>query len=170
MPRLLHLYQSWLAEICICHKPCPNRDKMHELQIALPRTLMLPLFSILPVLHMQDTLALVSNFEVDHFTLASFFLLVLQWKEFNSHGFVLTFHFSCSLGSPPVFYPDRDGCWIHINVGYSACIYSMPLIVSINDEPWLAHWGHQSAGSTFQFHYNLFHSNWYHLSGSVTWT
>ena len=25
--RLLLLYQFWLAEICICHKPCPTRDE-----------------------------------------------------------------------------------------------------------------------------------------------
>ena len=38
---------------------------------------MLPFFSVLPVLHMQDTFTLVSNFEVGHFTchfLLSFFL------------------------------------------------------------------------------------------------
>ena len=38
------------------------------------------------------------------------------------------------------FYPARDGCWIHINVGCSACIYSIPLVISLNDEPRLAHW------------------------------
>ena len=44
MPRLLLLYQFKLAEICICHKPCPTRDEMRDLQIAHPRTLMLPFF------------------------------------------------------------------------------------------------------------------------------
>ena len=42
--------------------------------------------------------------------LASFFLSALLWKEFNSHSFIVTFHFSRSFGSPPVFYPARDGC------------------------------------------------------------
>ena len=36
--------------------------------------------------------------------LASFFLLVLLWKKFIMHSFVVTFHFSCSPGSPPVFF------------------------------------------------------------------
>ena len=60
------------------------------------------------------------NFEVGHFTchflLLSFFLLVLLWKEFNSHSFIVTFHFSHLSGSPPVFYPAEDDCWIHVNL------------------------------------------------------
>ena len=64
-------------------------------------------FSILLVLHTQDTFALVLNFEVGHFTrhflLLSFFFLVLLWKEFNPHSFVATFHFSHLFSSPPVF-------------------------------------------------------------------
>ena len=159
MLRLLLLYQFWLGEICICHKTRPTRDKMHDLQIALPRTLMLPFFSILPVLHTQDTFALVLNFELGHFTchflLLSFFLLVLLWKELNPHNFVVTFHFSHSFGSPPVFYPAGDGCWIDINVDCYACLYSMPLIVSLNNEPQLAHQKQQSVGSAFQFYKTL---------------
>ena len=121
-------------------------------------------FSILPVLHTQGTCALVLNFEVGHFTrhflLFSSFFLVLLWKEFNPHSFVVTFHFTRSSGSPPVFfvfffYPAGDGCWIHVNVGCSACIYSSLLIVSSNDEHQLAHQRQQSAGSAFQFHYIL---------------
>ena len=157
MLRLLLLYQFWLAEICICHKPHPTRDKTCDLQIALPKMLMLPFFSILLVLHTQDTFTLVLNFEVGyfahHFLLLSFFLLMLLWKEFNPHSFIVTFNFSHLFGSPPVFYPTGDIYWIHVNVGCSACIYSTPLIVSLNDEPWLAHRKQQSAGSAFQFHY-----------------
>ena len=109
----------------------------------------------------QKTHLLVSNFEVGHFTrhlffffLFVFFLLVLLWKEFNSHSFTVTFHFSRSYGSPPVFYPAVDSCWIHINVSCSTCIYSMPLI-SLNDEPRLVHRRQQSAGSAFQFHNSM---------------
>ena len=115
-------------------------------------------FSILPSLHMQDTFMLVLNFELGHFAchflLLSFFLLMLLWKEFIPHSFVVTFHFSRS-GSPPVFYPAGDGCWIHVKIGCSACIYSIPLVVSLNDEPRLAHRRQQSVGSAFQFHYNM---------------
>ena len=99
MLRLFLLYQFWLAEICICHKPCPTRDETHDLQIALSRMLMLLFFSILPAFHMQDTFTLVWNFEVGHFAchflFLPSFLLVLLWKEFNPHSFVVAFHFSC---------------------------------------------------------------------------
>ena len=112
MLRLLLLYQFWLAEICICHKPHPTRDEIHDLQISPPRTLMFPFFSIFPVLHMLNTFTLVLNFEVGHFThhllLLSLFLLVLLWKEFIPHSFFVTFHFSHSSSSPPVFYPAGD--------------------------------------------------------------
>ena len=113
-------------------------------------------FSILPALHTQDAFAFILNFEVGHFThhlLLSFFLLVLLWKEFNPHGIIVTFHFSCSSSSLLVFYPARDGCWIHVNIGCSAHIYSTSLIVSSNNKPWLAHQKQQSVGSAFQFHY-----------------
>ena len=166
--RLLLLYQFWLAEISICHKPCPTRDEIRDLQSALPRTLMLLFFSILLALHIQDTFALILNFDIGHFArhfLFAFFLpsflLVLLWKEFNPYSFVVTFHFSHSSGSPPVFfYPAGDGCWIHVNVGCSACIYNMLFIVSLNDEPRLAHRRKQSAGSAFQFHYSLPACSW----------
>ena len=136
-------------------------------------------FSILPVLYTQDTFTLVLNFEVDHFVrhflLLSVFLLVLLWKEFNSQNFIVTFHFTRSFGSPPVFYPAGDGCWIHVNAGCSAFIYSLPLIVSLNDEPRLAHRRQQSAVSAFQFHNSLIkflviHSNiWNHLNMCKKW-
>ena len=103
----------------------PTRDETRNLQIGLPRTLMLLFISILPALHMQDTFTLVSNFEVGHFArhflLISFFLLMLLWKEFNQHSFVVTFHFSRSSGSPPVFYPAGDGCCILINIMIMSC-------------------------------------------------
>ena len=121
----------------------PTRDETCNLQMALSRMLMLPFFSILPVLHMQDILTLVLNFEEGHFVrhllLLSFFFLVLLWEEFNPHSFVVTFHFSHLSGSPPVYYPAKDSCWIHVNVSCSACINITPLIVSLNDEPQLAH-------------------------------
>ena len=86
--------------------------------------------------------------------LASIFILVLLWKEFISHSFVVTFHLSHSSGSPPVFYPAGDGCWIHLNVGCSASIYSPPL-VSLNDKFRLIHLRQESAVSAFQFHYTF---------------
>ena len=87
---------------------------------------------------------------------------MLLWKEFNSHSFIVTFNFSHSLGSPFVFYPAVDSCWIHVNVGCSTCIYSTPLVVSLNDKPWLAHWRQHSAGFAFQFHYTPTVISWSH--------
>ena len=147
-----------------CYKPCPTRDETHNLQIVLPRMLMLLVFSILPALHTQDTFVLILNFDVDHFAhhflLLSFFLpsflLVLLWKEFNPHSFVVTFHFSHLFSSPPVFfYPVEDGCWIHVNISCSGCICSMLRIVFLNDEPWLSYQRQQSTGSASQFHYRV---------------
>ena len=90
------------------------------------------------------------------------FLLVLLWKEVIPHSFVVTFHFSCSSSSAPVFYPAGDGCWIHVNVRCSACIYITSLVVSSYVKPLLAHRRQQSAGSAFQFHYRIygFKSTW----------
>ena len=158
---MLLLYQFWLTEICICCKPCPTRDKMHDLQIALPMTLTLPFFYTFGTLHARHIRAifklwgrpLVKWPTSNAFNITScFFLSVFLWKEFNSHSFIVTFHFSCS---PPVFYPALDDCRIHVNVGCHAYIYSTLLAVSLNDEPWLAHWRQQSAGSAFQFHYTM---------------
>ena len=68
--------------------------------------------------------------------------------ERNSiHTASLSHFISRSLGSPPVlFYPAVYDCWIHVN-------NSMPLVVSLNDESWLAHRRQLSVGSAFQFHY-----------------
>ena len=42
MLRLLLLYQFWQPKISIHHKPHPTRYNMHDLEIALPKTLMFP--------------------------------------------------------------------------------------------------------------------------------
>ena len=142
MPRSLLLYQFWLAKICICHKPSPTRDEMRDLQIALLLTLILPFSSILPALHTQDTFMLVLNFEVGHFTCHFFLLSFLPsfWCDYerNSIHTASLSHF-ISLIRPAVFYPAGDGCWIHVNVGCSASIYSTPLVVFLNDKLQLAH-------------------------------
>ena len=52
-----------------------------------------------------------------------------------------------------LFYPAGNSCWIHVNVGCSACIYSTLFVVSLNDEYQLVYRGQQSEGSAFQFHY-----------------
>ena len=44
MLTLFLLYQFWLAQICISHKPHSNRDETYDLQITLPRTRILPVF------------------------------------------------------------------------------------------------------------------------------
>ena len=75
----------WLAKICICHKTHPTRDEMSDLQIAPPRTLMLPFFSILLALRTQDTVMLVLNFEVGHFT-CHFLLLPCFLPSFLPFG------------------------------------------------------------------------------------
>ena len=124
-------------------------------------------FSILLILYKQDTFAPFSNFEVGHFA-CHFFLSLLLWKEFNSHNFVVTFHFSCSLSPPPVFYSAMDDCWIYINIGCSACIYSIPSVVSLNDEYWLTHRRQQSAGSAFQFHYTEFDKHMKKAGGHIS--
>ena len=102
-------------------------------------------FSIFPVLNTQDIHAIFKLWGRPFCSslLVSFFLSVLLWKEFNPHSFVVTFHFSPSFGSPPVFYPASDDCRIHVNISYSACIYSTPLAVSLNDKSQLAHWKQQ---------------------------
>ena len=95
MLRLLLLYQFWLAEICICHKPRPTRDETSDLQIALPNTLMLPFFfSILPAFHPQSTFALVLNFGVGHF-ITSYLSLFSYWccYERNSIHTISLSHF-----------------------------------------------------------------------------
>ena len=53
MPRLLLLYQFWLTETYIYCKPRSTRDEMCDLQIALPRMLMLPFFYISSTPHVR---------------------------------------------------------------------------------------------------------------------
>ena len=75
-----------LIECITCHKLHPTRDKSHDLQIALPNILMLLFFfSILPVLHTQDTFTLVLNFEVGHFA-HHFLLLSFFWCYFERNS------------------------------------------------------------------------------------
>ena len=51
LPTMLFLYRFWLTEICICCKPCPTRDELHDLQIALLTMLTLPFFYTSGSLH-----------------------------------------------------------------------------------------------------------------------
>ena len=97
---MLLLYQFWLTEICICCKPSPTRDEMPHQQIALPMTLTLPFFYTFGTLHARHihTIFELWGRPFCSLLLVSFF----RWKEFNSHSVVVTFHFSCSLSSPPV--------------------------------------------------------------------
>ena len=125
LPTRLLLYWFWLTEIFICRKSRPTRDETHDLQIALPTMLMLPFFYTSSTLHVRH---ICTSFELwgrpfCSSLLVSIFLLL--WKEFNSHSFVVTFHFSRLLSSPSVFYPAVDSCWIHGNIGCYACIYSI---------------------------------------------
>ena len=77
-----------------------------------------------------------------------FFLLVLLWKEFNSHNFIVTFHLSFT-GSPLVLFLSSR-VWL-LNLRKRQ--HSTPLVVSLNDESQLARQSQQSVGSAFQFHY-----------------
>ena len=98
MLRLLLLYQFWRAKICICHKPYPTRDETCDLQIALPTMLMLPFFfytSSTPHTRHSRTGFELWGRPFCSSLLASSFLLVLLWKEFNPHSFIVTFHFPC---------------------------------------------------------------------------
>ena len=100
MLRLLLLYQFWLGEICIYHKPSPTRDETRDLQIALQKRSCFHFFYISSTPHAKDARAcfelLGRPFRSS--LLASFFLpsflLELLWKEFNPHSFVVTFDFS----------------------------------------------------------------------------
>ena len=119
-------------------------------------------FYKLSAFHTQDTFALVSNFEVDHFTcqflLLSVFLLVLLWKEFIPHSFVVTFHFSHSSGSPPVFLSSwgqlLDSCkhrLFCLHIQHATCLFEWRNPVSSSEAVVC---GSVVCGSAFQFHYN----------------
>ena len=161
LPTILLLYWFWLTEICICCKPYPTRDKTHDLQIALPTTLMLLFFYASGTQHARHNCTI---FELWGQPFCLSLLVSFFWccYERNSIHSASLSHF-ISLGSHHLFFLSRlDGCWIHINVGCFACIYGTSLVVSLNDEPWLVHWRQQCAGSVFQFHYkslNITHLN-----------
>ena len=155
MLRLLLLYRFWLTEICIFCKPCPTRDKTRDLQIALLMTFMLPFFYSSGTLHAKD---IRTSFELWGRPFCSslpvsFFRYCYERNSIHtaslSHFISLVhsahhlFFFVC------FFYPTMDGCWIHVNVDCSTCLYNMSLIVSLNDEPLLVHQRQQSAGSAF---------------------
>ena len=78
MLKLLLLYQFCLAKIYIYHKPRPTRDETCDLQIALPRTLILLFIFYTSGTPHARHIALVLTFEVGHFAchflLLSFFL------------------------------------------------------------------------------------------------
>ena len=119
MLRLLLLYQFWLVEICICNKPIPPEMRPMTYKLHSPRKLIVPFFSILPALHMQDRFTLVTSW----FFLSSFFpfgvaMKRIQFTQLHCHISFL------SSGSPPIFYPAGNGCWIHVNISCSACIYT----------------------------------------------
>ena len=96
MLRLLLLYEFWLAEIYMCHKSCPARRDLWPTNCT-PKDTHASVFYTSGTPHARHVHA--------HFKLwgrpfclsllASFFLLVLLWKELLPHSFVATFHF-CS--------------------------------------------------------------------------
>ena len=63
----------------------------------------------------------------------------IQFTQLRCHISFLSFTWLTTC-----FYPAVDGCWIHVNVGCSACLYSTPFVVSLNDEHRLAHRKQQS--------------------------
>ena len=151
MLRLLLLYRFWLTEICICRKPRPTRDETHDLQIALPMMFMLPFFYTSGTLPSKIHSRQLRGKPFCSSLLVSFFRCCYERNSIRtaslSHFISLVhsahhlfFFFSSSRGRL------LDSC--------SACIYSASLVVSLNNEPQLAHQRQQSAGSAFQFHYN----------------
>ena len=79
--------------------------------------------------------------------LASFFLLVLLWKEFIPLSFVVTFHLSRLFGSPPFFFLIQPGTVIRFKHRLFCLHIQQPLVVSLNNETWLAYQRQQSVGS-----------------------
>ena len=150
MLRLLILYCFWLTEICICRNPRPTRGETCDLKIALPMTLMLPFFYISSTLYTRHICA---SFKLwgRPFCLSLLVSFFRCCNEKNSIHTTLLSHFISLVHSAHYlfFIQPGNGCWIHS--GCSACIYSTLIIVSLNDEPWLAHWRQQSVGSAFNF-------------------
>ena len=151
---MLFLNRFWLTEIYICCKLCLTRDKTHDQQSALPTMLTLQFFCTSGTLHIRH---IHTIFELlgRPFCLSLLVSFFRCCYERNSIHTALLSHFLFLIHSVHhlFFYPAMDDCWIHVNVGCSAYIYSMRLIVPLNDEPWLAHRRQQSVGSNFQFHY-----------------
>ena len=104
LPTMLLLYRFWLGEICICCKPCPTWRRDAWLTNCTPNDSHVSVF----LYFWYSTRKIHShNFQtlrVGHFACHFLFLLVLLWKEFNSHSFVDTLHFSHSLSSLPVIF------------------------------------------------------------------
>ena len=153
---MLLLYRFWLTEICICHKPRPTRDETRGLKIAPSTTLIIPFFNSSGTLHARHIRAIFELWGRPFYSslLVSFFDVAMKGIQFTQ----IRGHFSFLSFTRPTtcfFYPAVDGRWIHVNFSCSTCIYSNFLVVSLNDEPWLAHRRQQSAGSAFQFYNRL---------------
>ena len=121
-------------------------------------------FSILPALHTQDTFALVLNFEVGHF--ARHFFLFSFFFPFGVamkgiHSTQLRCHISFLSFVPAhhlflfCFFSSREQLLDSRKCRLFRLHIQQPLVVSLNDEPWLVHRRQQFASSAFQFHYIL---------------
>ena len=146
LPTMLLFYRFWLTEICIFANPVSPKTRRVTYKLHSQRCQCFRL-SILPALYMQDIRAI---FE-------------LWGRPFCSSLLISFFHISfvlftrlttCFFNYLKKFYPAVNGCWIHVKVVGSTCIYSTLLVVSLNNEPRLAHRSQQSVGSAFQFHDN----------------
>ena len=152
---MLLLHRFWLTEICTCLKPRPTRDEMRDLQIALPMTFMLLFFYTASPLHARHIYTIFELWGRPFCSslLVSFFRCCYERNSIHTASLS---HFISLVHSAHhfffFFFPAADSCWIHVNVSCSTCIYSMLLILSLNDEPWLAHRRQQSVGSAFSFH------------------
>ena len=116
MLRLLLLYQFWLAENCICHKPHPippeTRGMTYKLHHKGAHASIF--FSILLALHTQDTFALILNFEVGHSLVTFCFFLPSFWCYYEKNSFhtALLSHFISlvHLAHHLFFYLAGDDC------------------------------------------------------------
>ena len=87
-PQCFFYTSSWLTEICIW-------DETRGLQIALPMTLTLLFFLYFRYSTQKiHSCQFWTSRSVILLITSCFFLLVLLWKEFNSHSFIVTFHLS----------------------------------------------------------------------------
>ena len=118
--RLLLFYTSSGQLKFACHKFRPTRDEMRDQQITPPRTLMLPFFFFFFLYFRHSRSKTRSCLFWRPF--ASFFFLVLLWKEFILHSFVVTFHFSHLSSSPPVFLSSW-GWWLDLHKCRLFCLH-----------------------------------------------